>query len=148
MRGQVKPRPAAKMPASKTESGKNFIAQKIAERKEKSKAAMKAGSAPQQQPGVKKEEAKVFLKGKAKEVAKKKEQQPSSAPKGEVTKKVMEKKAPAKEKKEAVLTEARKKMGMSEEKRAEFQQRSKDSKAKRVAMRQKEEAMKKQAPTA
>lgn len=51
------------------------------------------------------------------------------------TKKIIESKAPMKDKKEAVLAEARKKIGASEEKRAEFKKRSEETKAKRAEKR-------------
>lgn len=145
-------------------SGKDFIAQKIAERKQKAADAKQPGSAPGQKPGMKKEppmgakkpmerkpkeqtpakkeEAKVFLKGKADKVAKK-DQQKQPERKGAVAEQVIRSKAPVKEKKEAVLANARKKMGVNEEKRADFQQRSKQSQAKRVATREKKEGMNK-----
>jgi len=42
--------------------------------------------------------------------------------------------------KEQVLADARKKMGMSDEKRTEFQQRMKEAKAKRMAKQEKKTA--------
>ena len=97
---------------------------------------------PKEQTPAKKEEAKVFLKGKADKVAKK-DQQKQPERKGAVAEQVIRSKAPVKEKKEAVLANARKKMGVNEEKRADFQQRSKQSQAKRVATREKKEGMNK-----
>ena len=51
------------------------------------------------------------------------------------TKKIIEAKAPVKDKKEAVLAEARKKIGASEEKRADFKKRSAETRAKREEKR-------------
>jgi len=138
-------------------SGKDFIAQKIAERKQQAKDAKQTGSAPGKKPApkkelfkgakapmerkreekspVKKEKAKVFLKDKVAKVAKKDENK-TPEQKGAVTEQIVKSKAPVKEKKEAVLANARKKMGMSEEKRADFKERSKQSQAKRAAARE------------
>lgn len=112
MRGQVRPGPAAKMAA--------------------------ANSAKKEQQTEKKEAAKSFLKGKADKVAGKDQAKPPVKQEGN-TKKVVEAKSPVKEKKEAVLAEARKKIGASEEKRKEFKERTKQSQAKRQAKRQEAE---------
>lgn len=109
MRGQVRPGPAAKMAA--------------------------ANSAKKERQAEKKKAAKSFLKGKADKVAGKDQAKPPVKEEGN-TKKVVEAKASRKEKKEAVLAEARKKIGASEEKRKEFKERTKQSQAKRQAKRQ------------
>lgn len=92
--------------------------------------------------------AKQLLKEKADRIAEKqktKSQTPVSAtaPKKEKsgTKTVVEAKAPINAKKEAVLADARKKMGMNEKKRAEFKNRVKESNAKRMAARNKKGQM-------
>lgn len=83
------------------------------------------------QKADKKEVAKSFLNKKAEQAAAK-DQAGSSVKKEEgVTKKVVEAKAPIKEKKEAILANAREKMGISEEKREDFKKRSAEVKAKR-----------------
>lgn len=120
MRGQVRPGPAAKMAA--------------------------ANSAKKERQAEKKETAKSFLKGKADKVAGKTQANLTAKKEEGATKKVIEAKAPVKEKKEAVLAEARKKIGASEEKRAEFKERTKQSQAKRAQKR--EAAKKADAPAA
>lgn len=161
-----KPTGSAPAPAS----GKAFIAQKVAERQKKAAEVAKQSSAPEKKPGMrkevpanskkpvtqsskeqqppaKKEEAKAFLKEKTNKVVKKDTRQPETK-KGAVAAKVVSSKTPVKEKKEAVLADARKKMGINEEKRAEFQRRSKESKMKRVEARQKTIEESKQSPAA
>ena len=92
-------------------------------------------------PGTSKEKAKTknskaFLKKKADQVAGRDRAKPPVKKEEEgVTKKVVEAKAPAKVKKEAVLADARKKIGASEEKRADFKKRSAETRAKREEKR-------------
>lgn len=95
---------------------------------------------------AKEENSKAFLKKKADQVAGKDRAKPPARKEEGTTKKVVEAKAPVKAKKEAVLAEARKKIGASEEKRAEFKERTKQSQAKRAKKR--EAAKKTDAPTA
>jgi len=110
MRGQVRPGPAAKMAA--------------------------ANSAKKEKQAEKKEAAKAFLKKKADQTTGKDQAKPPAKKDEGVTKKVVEAKAPVKAKKEAVLADARKKIGASEEKRADFKERTKQSRAKRAEKRQ------------
>lgn len=105
MRGQVRPGPAAKMAA--------------------------ANSAEKEKRAEKKEAAKAFLKKKADQTAGRDQAKPAVKKEESTTKKVVEAKAPVKAKKEAVLAEARKKIGASEDKRADFKKRSAEAKAKR-----------------
>lgn len=86
-----------------------------------------------------KEKARQLLKDKADKVAQKDKPRMSSQKEEGNTKRVVESKAPVKEKKEAVLAGARKKMGMSEEKRAEFKDRAKKSNVRRQGKRKEAE---------
>lgn len=98
-----------------------------------SKEKMKAA---EERKKAKEGESKAFLKKKADQVAGKDQAKPPVKKEESTTKKVVEAKAPVKAKKEAVLAEARKKIGASEEKRADFKERSKKSQAKRAEKRE------------
>ena len=96
----------------------------------------KAKTAKERVKKAKTENSKAFLKKKADQVAGRDRAKPPVKKEEEgVTKKVVEAKAPAKVKKEAVLADARKKIGASEEKRADFKKRSAETRAKREEKR-------------
>jgi hypothetical protein len=79
----------------------------------------------------KNEQAKSFLKNKVDRAKAANQKVASSKNEEGTTKKIVEANAPVKEKKEAVLADARKKMGISEEKREKFKERSAEAKIKR-----------------
>ena len=127
--------------AEDTQSYKSFIAKKMAERQSRRKN-MNSDDRMQNKkttPTVEDNKKSPVNKDRAKSFLKNKANQGSAGTRvrfqGAKAKDIVEKKGNRLEKKEALLSGARKKLGINEEKRAEFQRRSKNSQAKRRSSR-------------